>query len=285
MSWLKLLILVLLLAGCSKDEKPFSLTDAFPGADAFPGWALAGEGEVRLFDRENLYDLVNGQADSFFVYGFEQVGLQDYENGKGVMLSVEVWQLGTPADAYGLFSASISGAPVALGNDGDGEPGRRLAFWQERYYVRVRARQSLPDAELQGFAGAVSEALPSGGERPALVDRLPDEGLLERSVVFFHQEISIYDRLWLGGENLLGLGPETDGVLANYDDVGGVGAQLLLVQYPDAGAASAGLTALESGEVDGLLTADVRNDVLGVVLGRADTAAASALLAAALDNE
>jgi len=285
MSWLKLLILVLLLAGCSKDEKPFSLTDAFPGADAFPGWTLAGEGEVRLFDRENLYDLVNGQADAFFVYGFEQVGLQDYENGKGVMLSVEVWQLGTPADAYGLFSASISGAPVALGNDGDGEPGRRLAFWQDRYYVRVRARQSLPDAELQGFAGAVSEALPSGGERPALVDRLPDKGLLERSVVFFHQEISIYDRLWLGGENLLGLGPETDGVLANYDDVGGVGAQLLLVQYPDAEAASAGLAALESGGVDGLLTADVRNDVLGVVLGRADVAAASALLAAALDNE
>jgi len=138
---------------------------------------------------------------------------------------------------------------------------------------------------LQGFSEAVSEALPSGGERPALVDRLPDEGLLERSVVFFHQEISIYDRLWLGGENLLGLGPETDGVLANYDDVGGVGAQLLLVQYPDAEAASVGLAALESGGVDGLLTADVRNDVLGVVLGRADAAAASALLAAALDNE
>jgi hypothetical protein len=211
------------------------------------------------------------------------VAVGNYENMEGVVLRVEVWQLATPADAYGLFTTNISGAPVAVGNDGDADPGRRLAFWQDRYYVQVRALQELPDAELRAFAGAISAALPaaSSGERPPLVGRLPTDGLVERSVIFFRQEISIQDRLWLGGENLLGLGPETDGVLAGYD-VGGALAQLLLVQYPAAEAASAGLAALEGNRPGGLVAADARGDLLGAVFGEMDEAAAITLLAEAL---
>jgi hypothetical protein len=276
---LALLLALLLLMGCG--GKTTSLAEVFPDADDLPGWSPTGA--VQVFDRENLYDLVDGQADAFFAYGFEQVAVGSYENTQGALLRVEVWQLATPADAYGLFTVNISGTPVAVGNDGDADPGRRLAFWQNRAYVQVRALQELPDAELRAFAGAISAALPAGSseERPALVGRLPTDGLVERSVIFFRQEISIQDRLWLGGENLLGLGPETDGVLAGYD-VGGVPAQLLLVQYPAAEAASAGLAALEGNRPGGLVAADARGDLLGAVFGEMDEAAAGRLLAEAL---
>lgn len=291
------LLMALLLVRCSQSELP-PLADVLPGADAFPGWTPAGA--VEVFDRENLYDLVDGQAEAFFAYAFEQVVVQSYENAESVVLRIEVWQLATPADAYGLFTASIAGTPVSIGpstrsgqpNDGDADPGRRLAFWQDRYYVQVRARQTLPDAELRGFAEAVSAVLPAGGERPALMDRLPPDGLVERSALFFHQEISIQDEVWLGGENLLGLGPETDGVLARYDMGGGM-ARLLLVQYPNAEAAAAGLAALESDQaepeqsqrVSGLVAADARDNLLAAVFGEIDEAAASTLLARALGRQ
>jgi len=267
------------LAGCG--SKPISLTGVFPGADAICSWVPSGD--VEIFNCENIFDLVDGQADAFFAYGFEQVAVRRYENAEGAVLHIEVWQLATPTDAYGLFTASIAGTPADIGNDGDADPGRRLAFWQDRYTVHVRARQELDDAELWGFAQAVSAALPEGGERPALVDRLPPDGLVERSGIFFHQEISIQDELWLGGENLLRLGPETDGVLARYD-VSGAVVRLLLVQYPDAEAASAGLAALETGQLDGLVTADARGNLLGAVFGEIDEAAAGTLLAEALGN-
>jgi len=283
---LSLLLFALLLSGCSKDlassgAETLSLPDVFPGADTFPGWTPAGE--VELFDSETIYELVNGQAEAFFVYGFEQVAVQSYENADN-LLRVEVWQLATTTDAYGLFTTGIAGAPADVGNDGDADPGRRVAFWQDRYYVQVRARQKLDDADLRGFAETISQALPSGGERPALVGLLPPDGLVERSAIFFREEISIQDMVWLGGENLLGLGRETEGVLARYD-VGGAAVQLLLVQYPNAEAAAAGLTALENGEVDGLVTADARDNLLGAVLGEVDRAAAGALLAEALSGD
>ena len=276
---LRCLLLALLLTGCA--GKPTSLTDVFPGTDALPGWTPIGE--VEIFDRENIYDLVNGQAEAFFAYGFEQVAVRGYDNAEGAVLSIEIWQLAATVDAYGLFTASVAGTPVAIGNDGDADPGRRLAFWQDRYYVHIRARQELPDADLRGFAETVSAALPSGGERPALIGRLPPDGLVERSAIFFHEEISIQNELWLGGENVLGLGPETGGVLARYG-VGGAAARLLLVQYPDAASASAGRAALEAAQVSGLVTADASDDMLGAVFGEIDEAAAGALLAGVLGN-
>jgi len=273
-------ILVLSLAGCGKSQ-PASLIEFFPSAGVVPGWTPSRE--VELYDRENIYDLVDGQAESFFAYGFERVAVQDYENAAGAALSVEIWQLATPADAYGLFTAGIAGSPVDVGNDGDQDPGRRLLFWQDRYAVHVRARQELEAAELQRVAGEVSTALPAGGERPELLGRLPSDGLVERSALFFHEEISIQDRLWLGGENLLGLGPQVDGVLGQYD-VDGTVARLLLVQYPDARAAAAGLAALESGDIGGLAAANVRDMLLGAVLGEIDKAAAEMLLEDALSD-
>jgi len=273
------LLIALLLAACG--GKPNSLAGVFPGADAFPDWTPAGE--VQVFDGENLYDLVNGQAEAFFAYGFERVAVRRYESARGATLHVEVWQLATPADAYGLFTTSIVGTPAAIGNDGDADPGRRISFWQDRYHVDMYAHQQLPGADLQILAQAVSARLPSGGKRPALVDRLPVEGLATRSTIFFHEEISIQSELWLGGENLLGLSQETDGVLARYEVGGGV-AQLLLVQYPDAEAASAGLAALEGDQVNELVSADVHDTWLGAVFGRMDVTTAGKLLTEALGD-
>jgi hypothetical protein len=254
-----------------------------PGAEAPAGWTVADEPEV--FDRENIYSLVNGQADAFFAYGFERAAVQSYENADGATLRITIWQLATPADAFGLFTINARGIATDVGNGGDIEPGQRLVFWQAQHYVDLFAYPPLTDTgALEAFARATAEKLPAGGERPALVDRLPTEGLGVRSTIYFHEEISIQDRLWLGGENILGLGPETGGLLAQYN-IGGVAAQLLLVQYPSAEAASAGLVALQSAGIDGLAASGVHNDLLGAVLGSLDESAAEGLLSDALATD
>jgi hypothetical protein len=273
------LVLLLSLIGCSSGES--ILPDCFPAAGDAPGWTP--EGDVRTFDEETLFDLVNGQADAFFAYGFEQVAVRRYVSADEAAIHVEVWQLATLADAYGLFTLNASGAPAEdIGNDSDADPGRRLSFWQDRYFVSVRALQETDNADLETFACFISPALPAGGERPALMDRLPPDGLVERSVLFFHEEISVQNDLWLGGENLLGLSAETDGVLAQYE-IDGVVTHLLLIEYPKAASASAGLEALEGGEVEGLVAASAQENLLGAVFGEVDEAAIGPLLEGALE--
>ena len=67
---------------------------------------------------------------------------------------------------------------MSIGNLADADPGRRVDFWQDRAFVRVFAYAPEEAATLEGFAGNVSRALPSGGRPPSLVEGLPGEGLV-----------------------------------------------------------------------------------------------------------
>jgi hypothetical protein len=276
---LSLFVLASALTGCNKSESASTLTDAFPGADVVRGW-IPGD-SVETYDRETIFNLVDGQADFFFVYGFERVAVQRYENDDGIVLDIQIWELADDEDAYGLFTASIAGESTDIGNEGDSDPGRRLSFWQNRYVVQLFARKAVPDATLRGFAGAIAMELPVGGERPALVDRLPTEGLVQRSAIFFHEELSIQNEVWLGGENVLGLSPDTDGVLARYV-IDGATVRLLLIEYPDEEVASAGLAALQGDEIESLVSSDTNGNLLGAVFGLVDKATADALVEEAL---
>ena len=252
-----------------------------------PSWSPAGE--VQRYDGESIFDLVNGQADAFFAYAFEQVAVGNYENDAGGTLRVEVWQVATAADAYGLYTSLRSGTPVTVEThegqirQGDGDPGRRLDFWQDRFVVRVFSPTGLPNEDLETLAQAVGRGLPPGGESPELVALLPQEDRVPGSELFFHEEISLQSYLWLGGENLLGLGPETEGVWARYDLEQGP-AHLLVIRYPDADAADGGLEALQSGPLDNLVQAGTHGSLLAAVFGTVDEAQASTLLDGALNN-
>jgi hypothetical protein len=284
------LLIALLLAACSALPGASTATPA-PGSDLdlatiFPGeiegWTPSEE--ARIYDSENIFNLVNGQADAFFVYGFEQVAGRTYTNPDENRLDVEIWQLATPTDAYGLFTFARSGLPADIGNEGDAEPGRRLSFWQNRYTVHVSARQDVDDALLWRFAQAVVNALPQGGEQPSLIDRLPQTDLKERDFIFFHEELSIQDRIWLGGENILGLSQDTNGVVASYE-LADSPALLLLVEYPTPDQAAAGLEALQTGPVDDLVTAQAQDGLLIAVFGEVDESAAGTLMEQVLNKK
>lgn len=270
------LLATVLLIGCGGSGK---LAEALPEPGSVPGWMPSSE--VQSFDQNNLYDLVDGQADSFFAYGFENVVVREYENVAGETVRIEVWQLATPADAYGLLSSTRAGQPVAVGNGGDGDPGRRLDFWQDRFVVRLFAPSPLSDSTLETFAEVISANLPKGGSEPPLLQRLPTEGMVEQSQVYFHSEISIQDRLWLGGQNLLGLGPTTAGVLARYTSDPGSG-WLLLVEYPDSAQAVAALQALEASDVANLVAADTEDHRLAAAFGQVSKTTAGVWLRQAL---
>ena len=282
--WAFTLFLVLFMSACSASkttttQTPLELAGIFPAANAIPGWEISQKGEV--YGHDNLFNLVDGQAESFFAYGFEQVGVQRYKNDAGTLMNAEIWQLATPADAYGLFSAGRTGTPVSMGNEGDSDPGRRLAFWQNRYFVSLDTLQPVPDATLQAFAQTIAGSLPAGGERPALVDRLPPSGLAGQATIFFHEEMSIQMEVWLGGANILSLSQATNGVVGRYL-IGPATVRLMLVEYPSSGQASKGLKALQGGNVADLVVSEARGKLLGAVFGKVEPAQAQTLLQEAL---
>jgi hypothetical protein len=283
-SWLVIVLLLShFISGCAAfqttTQAPVDLARVFPGENFIPGWEVAQK--VETYDREHLFNLVDGQADSFFIYGFEKVAVARYQNDARAVLNVEIWQLATYADAYGLFSASRTGSAVSIGNGGDTDPGRRLAFWQNRYFVSLSVDQLVADGAIHEFAKAIAGNLPTGGETPAIVNQLPPSGLDGDTSIFFHEEMSIQMKVWLGGENLLGLSQETNGVLGQYK-LGNLPARLMLIEYPTSSQAAKALEALQSGHITGLVASDASGNLLGAVFGKLDAAQAQMLLQEAL---
>jgi len=272
-------VLLVGLVACQRNQE-ISIQALLPASGDVPGWET--DLEPQTYTRESLTTLVDGQADSFFAYGFEQVAIQRYQNPDGVLVNVEIWQLANAADAYGLFHAGMAGQAVEIGVEGDSDPGRRLAFWQDRYFVSVSAGAPLDDRVLWGCARDLAQRLPAGGGPPAILSNLPANHLVPGSTRFFHEEISIQMELWLGGENLLGLSQETDGALAQYD-LQGQAVQLLLIEYPDAAGAQAGLQALNSGSLPDVAATEVNGSRLAAVFGALEPAPAEALARQALE--
>ena len=83
-----------------------------PSDNAIAGWTTADP--AKTFGHDDLFSLVDGQSDSFFVYNFEQVATQRYQNSAGTLLTVEIWQVANSADAYGLFTFNRAGGSGKL---------------------------------------------------------------------------------------------------------------------------------------------------------------------------
>jgi hypothetical protein len=265
---------VCLLVACTARQPTLPASKALlPASDAIPGWRLEG-GKV-TYGREGLYGFMNGAADLYFTYGFEELAVGRYAGAGGEVLQVEVYRLASDADAYGVFTYNSYGEPTDLGVDGELVEAYRLAFWQDRTFVQILAQGQVSDEALGAFGEAISTALPGGGERPALVAALPAEGLLSRETRFFREKMALDNLFWLGPNDVLGLGPDSEGVLAHYE-IYGQRLSLILVTFPDAARAQAAQAGLQVADVEDLVVAEIEGRTLGAVFGRLPAAAADA---------
>lgn len=262
-----------------------SLDDVLPAGDVIPGWQP--DGEPKRYDSETLFDFMDGAADLYFTYGFQSLTVAQYSTGaplsdEGRALQVEIYDTASDADAYGLFTYNSYGEPLDLGVDGELDSGYRLAFWQGRRYVQIVARETVDDDTLRAFGQAVASLLPQGGQRPLLLDALPQEGLDPGSVRFFREKMALDNLLWLGNDDVLGLGTDTEGVIARYAR-DGQNVDLLLVAFPDVQRAEQARAGLQGAGLDALAGTGIHGSTLGAVLSAAaSTATTQDLLEQAL---
>lgn len=204
-------------------------------------WARGDSAAV--YDRETIFDYIDGAGEVYRSFAFGQVAVAVYSGPRGPDMTVELFDMGNPADAYGVFSYAREREESGIGG-GYEQKGRVLCFWQDRYYICVASdeRTAESDRALQEAARAISERLPPVSDPPNLVGLLPSDGLVPFSQRFFHLHQSLNYHYYLARENILDLNPETDAVLARYAPGS---TYLLLVCYPDSSDATAAVASFE----------------------------------------
>lgn len=227
--------LAVMAAETARAEPILKLQKAIPRA--VMGWAArAGD---RLFDERSIFEYIDGAGEVYRAYGMRRCLSRVYARQGRAEILLDVFDMGSSADAFGVFTHDTEGEAVPIGQDGRWRPGW-LNFWKGRFFVSVTVQEESAEAgaAARELGSAVAARITGTGERPALLARLPRDGLVRASIRYLHHPIVLNYHFYLADENILGLTPHTAAVLARYGRPAGA-ALLLLVQYPDAAAARA----------------------------------------------
>jgi hypothetical protein len=207
------------------------------------GWTRSDS--TVAYDRESIFGYINGAGEVYRSYAFSQVVVVVYTSSENPDITVELFDMGNPADAYGVFSHAREQEETGIGS-GYERKGRVLCFWQDRYYVCAAAEERTADSDraLMDISRGVSQHLPPASNPPDLVHMLPTEGLVAFSERFFHLHQSLNYHYYLARENLFNLSAGTDAVLARYQPGR---TSLLLVRYESEADAAAALSSFRRG--------------------------------------
>jgi len=201
-----------------------------PADNAAAGWTR--DGGPQEFEGEDLYTYIDGGAEIYREYGFRRVVVQDYENPGGKSVSLEIFEMETPAAAFGMFTFKRSGGgePLVLGAGAELEA-YYMNFWKGRFLVTLTGFDEAAETVegLKAIGRIVDSGLPEGGEAPGLVSALPAEGLRPGSVKYLKGLLGLNNLYAFYTARGLAF---TDAVRGLYDS----GEILIVLNYGSAGA-------------------------------------------------
>jgi hypothetical protein len=185
------------------DAEATDLSSFIPHDDEIAGWFK--EDVHRIYKGESLYEYINGGAEIYHEYGFEQVITQDYSNKAGESLSLEIFEMEDATAAYGIytFKTGTTGKRISLGNQAVLES-YYINLWQAQFVVTISAFSQSEEMQqiLITFAEFVCEKLPTGGKPPEIINILPKENKVEGSLKYIEGKIALYNYYHFSGEDI-----------------------------------------------------------------------------------
>ena len=167
-----------------------------PPKQCAQGWSI--EGGIKLFDKETLFDHINGEAELYFPYGFEALAAAVYvRNGNSEeAITMDVYRMGSVLDAFGIYSnyRRPDAEPASSGAEGFVTP-TQIMFYQDRFFVRIQASSAggLDRSTLIACARSISDKIPSHPGRPREVSWLKIPHAVPHSERYLAKSLLGYD--------------------------------------------------------------------------------------------
>lgn len=198
-----------------------ALLSLLPEDGAVPGWSRSGE--ARFFDAGNLWEYIDGAAEGYLTYGFENVVTQEYADASRAWQAVvDIYRMKDARNAFGIYASELNPESEFLHIGVEGYlGGTALNFWSGPHYVKITVFQESPELKqaMRRFAENVSAKLGEPGSEPAEVGYFPTADRIAHSVRYLPKDV-------------LGQSYLTEGFEARYRR-GTSESKLVIVSAPD----------------------------------------------------
>ncbi|MCK4774763.1 MAG: hypothetical protein KAT30_08250 [Candidatus Krumholzibacteria bacterium] len=159
----------------------------FPQMD---GWEPEGDPEV--YGAGNLFEYINGSADLYLDYNFQEMDILNYFDDYGRTVLVEVYDQGNLNNAYGMYSQEKPRPAnlVEIGAEGYYDTGV-LNFFRGSYYVKIQGfdLEESDEAMLTIVAKIVSQNIGGKKDLPPVLDCFPPDAMVRNSERFIAKNL------------------------------------------------------------------------------------------------
>lgn len=212
----------------SRPQKP----DPGPLASFIPRTAGPWLSEAdQVFDAASIFGYIDGAGEVYRSYNMKLLVARRFHKDGKPDLVVDAFDMGSPADAFGVFTHDLDGQDAGIGQGSNYKAGL-LSFWKDRYFLSVYAEEETPETKalVLGLGRAVAAAIPGVGKKPELLDLLPPAGLEAGKIRYFRSFSILNYHHFVADADILRIDQAEDAVLAPYEGGGGR-SDLLIVRY------------------------------------------------------
>ena len=202
----------------------------------------SAETDDRIYDSETIFGYIDGGAEVYRAYNMRRCLSRRYTSPNKPVIVLDIFDMGSSGDAYGVFTHDPEGDVVDLGQDGRLRPGW-LNFWKDRFFVSIYTEEETAPAiqAVKTLGKMIDSLISTRGNRPKSLKLLPPEGLRSDSIRYLHDPIILNYHYYISDANLLNLSSQTDAVLASYQRQAEE-ALILLAFYSEPAAAAGAYT-------------------------------------------
>ena len=187
-----------------------------PQTGEVEGWHP--EGEMQIAKGEDLFFLINGGAEIYYEYGFNQAVYQTYDAENGKSINLEIYEMDSPGSAYGIytFKTGKAGKPIDVGHDGWMEA-YYLNFWKGNFLVTLIGFDSEQETlnGLMEIAKTVDTKIKVPVERPQLANYLPKDNLKENGITYIKGNMGLFNQYEFDSKNIFGL---KEAIIGDYGE-------------------------------------------------------------------
>jgi hypothetical protein len=143
------------------------------------GWKLAGP--VATYTPETLFEYIDGGAEAFLQFDFQDLASATYVKGK-LEATADVYHHRDGARAFGIYSQERRPGSTKMPGKLEGVASAdHLEFVAGAYYVKLALPGGGDPASLPKLAEAIAAKLPGPRALPPVLAAFPDEGKLPRA--------------------------------------------------------------------------------------------------------
>jgi hypothetical protein len=173
------------LAGQAFSQTPEQLKAALPSV---AGWKITPD--IEVFNRDNLYERINGAAPLFLENNFQEMTSLVYTKGDDY-ITIQAYRHVSLDDAFGMYASERSSDMThypGIGGEAQGDE-YALSFFAGTIYVKMSASNEGEEinAAMKEIAQGLAEKIDPNAGYPTIFNVFPKEGLIPHTEAYITQ--------------------------------------------------------------------------------------------------